>query len=314
MHDRTDGPTALFVLGQSLVVRSYRSFFALLTQPSRVRVALAAPRRFRELGGQLVECEPFDRPFDSAGGDYPGFVLKSCNLHVQIVLFAGLFGALRRFFRPHGGKGPDGGQRQIFLCMAEPYSVTAFAAWLTARAALGANFVFICYTAQNIFKELAFPLRFIQKFIFRRSAAIVVVGREQESVLRRHGYRGICLDFPLWFDSLRFHPQARTQDKLVIGYGGTLSLEKGILDLLLGCEVQARRWGQSCRLMIAGAGPLAGQIRERCQRLAQLGWTVNFAGPLPAAQMPRLFFRDRHFGRAEQDDTALEGAVRPRDH
>src|SRR4051812_8070828 len=96
MDSASDTPIALFVLWQSLVVKSYRSFFVHLTQATNWRLALASPTTFRELAGQHVECNDPSPPFGR--GKYPFFVLRSLNIHIQIVLFWGLGKALRDFF------------------------------------------------------------------------------------------------------------------------------------------------------------------------------------------------------------------------
>ena len=90
---------ALFVLWQSLVVRAYRSFFVHLCRQENLRIALAAPDKFQELGLQTITCEDFDGSFAVSHPRYPVFILKALRLHVQIVFFCGLQHALRTFFK-----------------------------------------------------------------------------------------------------------------------------------------------------------------------------------------------------------------------
>lgn len=251
-----------FVLWQSLVVDSYRSFFTHLLNKSGCSITLAAPHAFRELGGQLVICAPFLPPF-TPRADKPGqsHILKCFSPHVQIAYFAGLRKTIRMFRQPAPGK-------PIFLCIAEPYSVTALLAWLIFRTTSGPKVWFITYSAQNIYKKLNPVLSLIQNFLFRRSDTILVCGHEQEAVLKKHGYAGPVIYFPLWYDQKRFQPMPRLQaDKILgdlaqfdetsvrFGYCGAMTEEKGVHDLLRFFKSGAVP--ETARLFCVGSGPLA---------------------------------------------------------
>ncbi len=277
---------SVFVLWQSLVVESYRSFFAHLARVTHHRVALFAPRRFRELSNQEVPCAPFSAPFRSDDPETPCFVSPALVLHVQAVFFPRLGRALRRFFA--GQPGP-----KVLLCIAEPYSPTALAAWCTARLVLGREVVFVCCALQNIRKPLPLPLARLQAFMFERSAAILATGQEQEQVLRHHGYPGRVIRFPLWFDSSRFRPGsgAVTGQKVVLGYAGGLTGAKGVLDLLACCEANATAWADRCELRLCGAGALAPEVEAACARLRGQGLDARLLGALRPDQVVELFQR-----------------------
>jgi len=283
---------AVFVLWQSLVVKSYRSFFACLAEGSPCRVALAAPERFRELGNQDVECAPFEPPFTAsstgtlASLDTAGLSLRAKSLHVQATWYRGLARALRSFF---GGEG-----RRIFLCMSEPYSVTALLSWVAMRLSLRRDVVFVCCAMQNIHKRFPWPLAWMQAFVLRRCSAILTLGREHQEVLRRHGYRGECWDFPLWFDSRQFRPSESTEKlsssgPVTIGYAGGLTEAKGVPDLIQALHILASDPKLSIRVRFVGGGPLADAVHACCTALRAAGCDAAYAGALPAERMSEFF-------------------------
>jgi len=282
---------AVFVLWQSLVVKAYRSFFTCLTRNANWRVACASPQRFRELGLQEIESEPFDKPFAEGDSKFPYFLLKSWNLHVQIVLFCGLGRALRKFFTKKKG------EKRVFLCIADPYSLTAFFAWLTARIWVCGDLKFVLFASQNIFKKLPLPLKCIQNFLFKRCDAILSIGPEQDEVIRKHGYKGKIFDFPLWFDSnlFEFLTVRRNLNSGIwvtsygqkLGYAGSLSWEKGIPDLLA-CLKSGAIQGEYC-VAIAGSGPLKDEVKSKCTQLKSKGLHIEFLGPLSSTQMREFY-------------------------
>ena len=278
---------ALFVVWQSLVVESYRGFFVKMAAAAQLRIALAAPSEFRELAQQLVHCAPFNPPFRADDARYPWFILRAWQPHVQVVVFRGLGKALKAFFRRDIAAHAE---RRIVLCMAEPYSVTALACWWSTWLLRDKSIAFILFGLQNIVKDLPRPLRLIQSFMFSRCAAILSLGREQDAVLRHHGYRGKIIDFPLWFDAERFNPGSLEAKTLpTLGYAGGLTAAKGLLDLLQCLDLNAAHWAPRCAVRIAGAGPLAAQIADSCADLRQRGLDIAFVGALTAEQMPDFF-------------------------
>lgn len=272
---------SLFVLWQSLVVSSYRSFFNALAARKRYRIALVSPEKFLELGMQDVACAPFAPPFKSGNRDYPCFVLPTLRPKIQVVWFKGLGRAMKQFFQ--GQNAP-----RVFVCMAEPYSVTALLAWITARLCLGRHVIFITFTLQNIRKDFVFPLRWLQNFIFKQSTSILVLGKEQEDVLRAQGYHGAIIPFPLWYDSTLFSlGPSQAPRTLTIGFAGGLTEAKGILDFLEAAERVAK--DQPIAIKIAGGGALENMVRQACERLRNQHVDIHCVGSLPAEAMPDFY-------------------------
>lgn len=273
---------AIFVLWQSLVVASYRSFFTrLLRFPCRL--ALAAPHQFTELGNQLLTCTPFTAPFADNTAQARAFVLKAKSWHTQITWFHGLSSALRSFFDAKGE------QPRVFLCMSEPYAFTALFAWVVARLTLGKNFYFVCCAMQNIYKPFSLPIRLVQSFVFARCHSVLVLGEEHEEVLRRHGYQGSCWPFPLWFDASRFKAQITPPEMPTIGYAGGLTEAKGLDDLAEALRMLVREHPGKVAVRIAGTGPLLNSMEKLVEELCQHGWDAKCLGPLPAEAMPSFF-------------------------
>lgn len=286
---QTSSSIAIFVIWQSLVVRAYRSFFAQLAQQNLGSLALAAPDQFIELGHQQIRCQSFEPPFTAQSPHHPSFILKTWTLHVQIVLFWGLRRAFKTFFSQTKKT-----EKKLVLCMAEPYSITAFWVWLQARLCLGRGFTLILYTAQNIYKDLPLLLRWVQRFMFSECAAILCVGGEQQSVLRRHGFQGPCLDFPLWFDSGIFYPKLQTEkspQRLRIGFAGALNKQKGLFDLLDSLERMSNHWSAHCSLEIAGKGELQKDIESYVKVLRNTGWQIELLGALKLEEMSNFYNR-----------------------
>jgi glycosyltransferase involved in cell wall biosynthesis len=261
-----------------------------LLEIGNFKMALAAPAEFREGANQNVKCSPFDYPFAANGDHGQSYILPALTAHVQIIWFKGLARSLRSFFRTQSAS--QG--RRVFICAAEPYSLTAFFAWWIARFSAGSEVQFVCYAAQNIFKKLPFVLKQVQQFVFKHSRAVLVIGKEQEAVLRRHGYQGRTIDFPLWFDSglFRCRLQSTTHhdsDRIVIGYAGGLTEAKGVFDWLACCEQQVEEWKNLVTFVFAGAGSLSGRVQEECEKRAAKGLDVNFRGALPAESMPEFY-------------------------
>ncbi len=272
---------AIFVVWQSLVVKAYRSFFAHLCSHPGIRVACASPKNFCELGSQKLECEPVTAPFstDLQNAKNPFFQLSSWNLHTQIVYFFGMTKALKTFFC-------NSQEKKFLVCIAEPYSLTAFFTWCQACLSLKRDFVFILYTAQNIYKALPWPLQLIQNFLFKRCHAILSLGPEQSDVLRKQGYGGLIYDFPLWFDSALFQQSNKDRDsKVHLGFAGSLIKDKGIFDFLQAFDLMPDNLKKTCTIHIAGRGPAQEEVQKNCKQLQDKGWDIHFLGPLSSAGM-----------------------------
>ena len=281
----------LMVIWQSLVVKSYRSFFYRLSELSKMKLGLVTPEEFSELGFQKILCEPFDhRP-----GVFP-FRLKSKVYHTQIVLFGSLMKAFRSFF--------DKTSPKVIFCLAEPYSVTAFAVWLKARILYGKRFHFILFSLQNIKKTFPLPLRWIQNLMFEKVDAVAILGPEQEEVIRDQGYRGKTFPFPLWFDTEKFVPLTyqdaekqlgsmlpanRHKKKIRVGYVGAVVEQKGILDILNCLEKNQDRWNSQMEFYFVGKGDLDKEVRSRSDQCGKDTPWIFPLGFVPHKDMGAFF-------------------------
>lgn len=295
-------PIKILTIWQSLVVDSYRSFFYELGQLASkdtshdISLGIVAPEQFIELGSQVKKCDPFQDPFSQHNKKRQVFTLPTIVFHLQIVVYRHLVAVLKNFFQNKQKLV----SRNIIYCMSEPYSITSLLVWITARIVLGKNFEFYCFALQNIHKKFPFPLKFVQKFIFAKVDAILVLGKEHEEVLRKHGYKGACIDFPLWFDSKLFctaqnHekkspftdriPEKSLEGKIVIGFSGSLRVEKGIKDLFKCLENFQQN---NLVLLIAGDGALKAWVQNACHELKNCD--AIFLGPLDSQEMP-VFLR-----------------------
>jgi glycosyltransferase involved in cell wall biosynthesis len=277
----------LVVLSQSLVVARYRSFYTHLAQACSWDISLISPSSFKELGFQQVDCEPVE--------DNPGFRFHSLDgiaPHIQALILPGLLGVLKRSFSK--------GSHNVFVCMAEPYSVTALYAYFMAKLT-AKKFTFITYAAQNIDKSYPTPLRMIEKFILKRSDGVWCIGREQEEILKRRGFQNHILKLPLWYDSAVFRPLDRqkakeelglredfSENRITIGFAGALVAEKGVFDLL-SCLKNHFAPSDPLTILIAGGGSGCNEAKRQSEELKSLGFDIHFLGPVASSKMPQYF-------------------------
>jgi glycosyltransferase involved in cell wall biosynthesis len=278
----------IFVIWQSLVVKSYRSFFYKLAEIGEAQIVLIAPDKFKELGSQVIQAAAFDNTANCRGE-----ILHAWSPHTQIVWYRGLTKVLRKYSQQHGASRPI-----IVLNLAEPYSITSLLCWLQTRLALGKSAIFSTYALQNIFKEFGLILKMVQKFVFSRCRFILSLGSEQSEVLRRQGFSGEIVNFPLWFDSSRFRltgdlgskTEANTR-KITVGFIGSLVAEKGVLDIFDALQRNSDPAQFGFKLLIAGRGALQNQVVQRCEELKERGVECEYLGPLSADEVPKFFER-----------------------
>lgn len=283
-----DKPTrgSFLVQWQSLVMPTYRSLWREFAKVSGWRVTMVAPTVFREGGMQEMPCAAHD-PRD------PELIaLPVKRWHTQAVYFRGLLNTLRTWIS--GGE-----DNKIYFCFAEPYSLTALFGAVTfffARLMAGPGRrnqrrpLFLLYGFQNIYKNFALPLRWLQSMMFRLADGIFVAGKEHELVLRRHGYKGTCLKFPMWFDpEVFFYPEnTNPHGPIRVGYAGSLLPEKGISQVLDKLLADASCL-EGCALEIAGGGQLREEIEKKVSYLRGMGIHAVYHGPIAAAKMADFY-------------------------
>ena len=287
-------PVDFLVQWQSLVVAGYRSVWRELALQSSWSVTMIAPHQFREGGMQDLVCDGNDPR------NPPLITLPVRRFHTQAVWFKRLGTTIRHWLK--GSPRP-----KIFLCFAEPYSLTALftvltllkTRWRTCFAGPRPRLLF--YGFQNIQKKLPLPLILIQYLLFKCADAIAVAGAEHEQVLRYHGFKGRCIRLPMWFDPLVFCPKKtddpnHSQRTVTIGYAGSLLPEKGISQIL---DTLIETYSDSAKakdlhlanasLAIAGDGPLKLQIIAKIDALKKLGANAIYRGPIAAAEISAFY-------------------------
>jgi glycosyltransferase involved in cell wall biosynthesis len=288
----------IIVVWQSLVVGSYRSFFNSLAKViASGQIYLFCPQRFKELGFQQVPCAPFEAPFDGSQSRFHAYALPVWFLHTQVVFYRGLCLHLWRIARQQRSS------QVVFMSIGEPYAVTTFVQLLFAKLIFGRRLFFCFYALQNIYKDFSWPLRILQAIVFHYTHLALVLGKEHEEVIRRHGFKGRALYFPLWFDRRRFFlgdqltallqniPSADirlSEETFKVGFVGSTSRAKGVLDLLA-VRDQLQRDERSCwSFMVVGAGELAGEIPAHLAIKA--GDAPSFyLGPLPMERVADFY-------------------------
>jgi glycosyltransferase involved in cell wall biosynthesis len=276
-------PTSIIFIWQSLVARSYRSFFEKLSEiTGTTPLTLISPKSFVELGSQNVASPPFSYPFDGSKGHLSAYRLGTIVFHVQIVFYVGLLGVFLKL---------RNNAKTVVVCsMSEPYAVTTFLHYLVARLVFGKKLRFVFFALQNIHKKFPRPLMHIQSFVLKRAHLALALGAEHEQVLRRQGYQGLVQRFPLWFDSTKYRCTIRPDFNggIRFGYIGSLTEAKGIFDLMKAFDIAAPGSGS---LKIAGKGPLSNIVKDWCFETTQVAtrqkssFCADYVGPLVDADI-----------------------------
>lgn len=282
----------VIVIWQSLVVSAYRSFWIHAARALKGKVCAVVPHEFWELGGQMVPCAPFSDDWNS---EIETHVLQVRAPHIQLVWFQGLVSVFRSFTRRFRN---DSSSRPVLVALMEPYSPSALFVFLLARMFLPRSTQILFYSAQNIYKEFPLPLRLIQNFIFKHSSHILALSEEVSGVLRKQGFRGELVRFPLWADSSLFFLDASKAElrsrntntlRVRVGFCGAVTESKGIVDLLDALELFSDQELSAIHFEIAGGGPCLELARNRLAALGRKGLSFTLHGPLPATALPQFF-------------------------
>jgi len=297
MNTNVNTNVNVIVIWQSLVVSAYRSFWIHFARTLQGRVTAVVPHEFWELGGQMVACAPFSDEWKSRIQTH---VLRVRAPHIQMVWFHGLARVFRLTRRNQTTSAPnDASAATVLVALMEPYSLSALFVYALARIFLPARTQILFYSLQNIYKEFPLPLRLIQNFLFKRSPNILALSEEVTGVLRKQGYRGHMIRFPLWADSSLFRPLASSEFSAAqgasqcvrIAFCGAVTASKGIPDLLAAIEMLSPQELSNLHFEMAGGGPLLEETRARMAPLQALGLQCTIHGPMPAQALPELFNR-----------------------
>jgi glycosyltransferase involved in cell wall biosynthesis len=163
---------------------------------------------------------------------------------------------------------------EIMFVEEEPYSTSAFQAFYASRHLPMKR---VIYSAQNIVKQYPPPFRAMEQYVLSHSDMAAVVSQEVGDVLRRKGFGGELLPFPLGVDTGQFRPlpEERSQirqrlgaeNTFIIGYVGRFVEEKGMATLIEALPFLPSR---DFKLVMVGNGPLLGELRKAQEQYPEL--------------------------------------------
>jgi len=167
----------------------------------------------------------------------------------------------------------------------EPYNFATYHALRLAER-FGARSLW--FTWQNLNRRYPFPFRLVERYNLHHADYAIAGSDGAATVWREKGYSGPLAVIPQFgVDPAVFAPPRGRRDAgrgFVVGYVGRLVAEKGV-DLLL--EAISGVTG-SYRLIVLGAGPELGRLKELSRRLGLDGQVV-FEEWLTSARMPDFY-------------------------
>lgn len=180
----------------------------------------------------------------------------------------------------------------------EPYNYAGFQA---QRIATTRHISTIFVALQSIYRRYPPPWSLFEQYNYRRTAHIISVNSDVETVIRRKGYTGRSSVFYVYgVDPEIVYPrprEPRMADQFIVGYVGRLLFDKG-----LGVLIDAiASLPPLYRLRLVGSGP----DREALEQLAAskgVAQRVDFAGAVSSQEIPQAF--------AEMDVMALPSLTR----
>ncbi|MBT3583426.1 MAG: glycosyltransferase family 4 protein [Halobacteriovoraceae bacterium] len=170
----------------------------------------------------------------------------------------------------------------VVLLTQETWSLSLFFIHLLKFLSPNNKALFYLTVCQNIKKKKLYFLRFFERFNTWALDSILCCCSEIEQVIRWKGIKKECRYFPFSYDDQLYRSKAPKFDskKIVLGYMGRLSEEKGI-SLLLKVFTKMKGENENLSLLIAGAGPLEASLQEIDG--------VTFLGALPH-QLAHTFY------------------------
>jgi len=170
----------------------------------------------------------------------------------------------------------------------EPYSVVTYQAM---RIAKRLKIPSLFFAWQNILKKFPWPFSWIEQYNFHASHAAIAGNREAEEVLRKKGYTkktAVIPQFGVDPEIFRPHDVAdlkrtlfRSPHATVIGYGGRLLEEKGLMVLLKAFSALPAE----TFLLLMGDGPLKDTIKSTAAEMG-VADRVVMLGSIPSRRMP----------------------------
>ena len=127
----------------------------------------------------------------------------------------------------------------------------------------------VLHASQHQFKNYPPPFNLVEKYVLRHADAILARNGMAVEVLRQKGYQGRVEIITHGVNSEAFRPRQlpelcgklKTEDKLLVGYVGSLVEHKGVHLLLQALE------GLPVRLLVVGDGTMREELKKQAVRL-----------------------------------------------
>ncbi len=261
----------LLVVSHSCVTAVNQSFYADLEEATGWKVTLVLPDRWRTEYGPIEGCARWSG-FQGTIDCRPVFLPGDIPRHVYRTWFTELLnkekpGAIYMHHEPYGFA-----TYQVYLANE-----------MTGKRPIG------FYAAQNLLKHYPFPVRQLERWVFRKSNFAFPVTAEALDVLRAKHYTGPAEVLPLAVSEELYRPtpawsaEKRRElgiapERVVLGYMGRLVEEKGLRTLLSALKrVSDLDW----ELLLVGDGPLGDELRIRAAEMGDQGKRIRFIGYVP---------------------------------
>ncbi|WP_347977726.1 glycosyltransferase [Microbacterium sp. ProA8] len=178
-----------------------------------------------------------------------------------------------------------GGTYDVIDVHEEPFALATAEVLLLRRLRRNRAPV-VLYTAQNLHKRYPPPFRWFERHALRRASGVSACNTEAARIAENKGFPGRARVIPLGVDLGRYAPQPEApehRDTIVVGFLGRLVAEKGLQTLLDAAALEPR-----LRLRIAGAGPLAAELRAAAAARG-LADRVDLVGPIDPDAVPAFY-------------------------
>lgn len=250
------------MVSKALVVGSYQRKLEEIARYADIELVAVVPPSWRDSAGEvhLERLHP------------EGYQLEVSPISMNGSFHLFFFPGLPRLLDRHG---PD-----ILHVDEEPYNLATF---LAMRAASHRRVPCLFFSWQNLARAYPPPFRWMERWVYRSAAWAIAGTKTAADVLRRKGYHGSSSVIPQFgVDPDIYRPaEVRPDRPFTIGFAGRLVPEKGVDLLVDACA----HLNVENRLVILGAGPMAGRLRTRIHQHG-LAERATLLGPVPSGAMP----------------------------
>ena len=252
---------------------------------SKTFVAETAQRQLEWIARQLdieltLVTPPFWRSDDGRRLPFVPRFVEGYQVRKTPVVFNGQY---HLYFYPELGAILRQQRPDILHIDEEPYNPAGTQAQRLADA-VGARTIFVSW--QNLYRTYPAPYAWLERYNYRRAAAIIAGSSDAAHVLRRKGYTGPIAIFSVHgVDPDIYHPSPRTSPSgaFVTGYLGRLVSYKGI-----GLLIEALQgMPEHCRLRLVGSGPDERALRHIASERG-VAERVEFVPAIATADVPRM--------------------------